>query len=312
MNKKFSHYLLIVLITMIATPSIASVISQSNNISDILAFRSSERINETSRFKNKYKRSKKIKSRIENKIYSRNEIVPPFDNEVNPNHNYPIGLFIADNGSVKKICTASVINSKNGNIGLTAAHCLLDDDGNPWNLSSLSFSPGYDNGTNGPLGAIPVVDTAMPHEYLINPNKYDYALVRFEFNQGGATLQEYTGALGWRFDIGNREPTSVYGYPDNGNFENCVHDGEHLCKWQGTTVKRENIYIIVNLTAGSGASGGPLISQYDAKTNLGYAYAVIRGYLDGYNVSIGSIWDEIVFSDLLLRITPKYNYVLGH
>ncbi|CAG8660347.1 8100_t:CDS:2 [Gigaspora margarita] len=211
---------------------------------------------------------------------------------------------ITNNGSVEEdVCTASVIYTKNGNIGLTAAHCLLDDDGNLWNLSLLSFSPGYDNGTNGPLGAIPVVATVMPHSYLINHEKYDYALVRFEFNQGGATLQDYTGALGWRFDIGNGEPTSVYGYPDSGNFENCAHDGEHLCKWQGITEKREDIYVIKNLTAGSGASGGPLISQYDTKTNLGYAYAVIRGYFSGSKASLGSIWDEIVFLDLLLRIT---------
>ncbi|RIB20440.1 hypothetical protein C2G38_2179303 [Gigaspora rosea] len=301
---------------MIAIPSIASVISQRNNLSDTLAFRTSERINETSRFKNKYKRSKENKTRIENKIYSRRNVIkPPFDSVVNPNHNYPIGVvnpnhnypigfFIANNGSVEDVCTASVIHTENGNIGLTAAHCLLDDNGNPWNLSFLSFSPGYDNGTNGPLGAIPVVDIAMPDDYLINPNKYGYALVRFGFNHGGSTLQDYTGALGWRFDIGSGEPTSVYGYPDRGNFENCVHDGEHLCKWQGITEKGRNFYGIKYLTSGSGASGGPLISQYDTKTNLGYAYAVIRGYLDGYNTSVGSIWDENVFLDLLSRITP--------
>ncbi|CAG8803233.1 30447_t:CDS:2 [Gigaspora margarita] len=129
----------------------------------------------------------------------------------------------------------------------------------------------------------------MPHAYLINHNKYNYTLVRFEFNQGSATLQDYTGALCWRFDIGNGEPTSVYGYPDSGNFENCVNDGEHLCKGQGITVKRENIYAIKNLTAGSGAS---------------YAYAVIRGYFNGSKTSFGSIWDETVFFDLLLRMTP--------
>ncbi|RIB20438.1 hypothetical protein C2G38_2244570 [Gigaspora rosea] len=292
---------------MIAIPSIASVISQRNNLSDTLAFRTSERINETSRFKNKYKRSKENKTRIENKIYSRRNVIkPPFDSVVNPNHNYPIGFFIANNGSVEDVCTASVIHTENGNIGLIAAHCLLDDNGNPWNLSFLSFSPGYDYGTNGPLGAIPVVDIAMPNYYNINRNKFDYALVRFEFNHGGSTLQDYTGALGWRFDIGNGEPTSVYGYPDRGNFENCVHDGEHLCKWQGITEKvtSKYIYVISNFSDGFGASGGPLISQYDTKTNLGYAYAVIRGNLDGYdNTSVGSIWNEIVFLDLLYRIT---------
>ncbi|CAG8759484.1 6856_t:CDS:2 [Gigaspora margarita] len=265
MNKKLSHYLLIVLIAIIVIPNIASVISQRNNI------------------------------------------MLPFVSVVNPNHNYPIGFFLADDGSTEDVCTASVINTANGNIGLTAAHCLLDENGNRYNLSLLSFSPGYDNGTNGPLGDIPVADIAMPNDFLINRFKYDYALARFEFNDpngGNATLQDYTGALGWRFDIGNGEPTSVYGYPYSGNFEDCDNDGEHLCKWQGITEKREIFYAINNITTGEGLSGGPFISQYDTETNLGYVYALMRGYYSISNASVGSIWDENVFFDLLLQITP--------
>ncbi|RIB17379.1 hypothetical protein C2G38_1434523 [Gigaspora rosea] len=307
-KKKSSNYLLIVLITMIVIPSIASVISQRNNICDTLAFRTSERIKEISSFKNKYKRSKENKTSSENKIYSRNEIVPSFVSVVNPNHNYPIGLFLSGNESTKS-CTASVINTANGNIGLTAAHCLFDENENEYNLSFLSFSPGYNNGSKGPLGDIPVVATAIPPTFLNNRFEYDYALMKFEFNDpngGDATLQDYTGALGWRFDIGNGEPTSVYGYPGLGNFEDCPNDYKHLCKWQGITDKLENFfYVIDNLIAGPGSSGGPFISQYDTETNLGYVYALVRGYSDIDNVSIGSIWDEIVFSDLLLNMTTE-------
>ncbi|KAF0525300.1 serine protease [Gigaspora margarita] len=274
MNKKSSLYLLIVLIAMIVIPSITSVISQRNNIGDTLPFQTLERINETSRFKNKYKRNKGNHARSENKRYSQNVIVPPFVSVTNPNHNYPIGLFLYGNASIEGACTASVINTFNGNIGLTAAHYLLDEDGNPWDLNFTSFSPGYDNNSNGPLGDIPVVATAIPNNFIVNRRKYDYALVRFEFNRGGATLQEYKGALGWRFDIGNNEPTSVYGYP-SGNFEDCPNDNEHLCKWQGITEKYTDYYAINNLITEDGVSGGPFISQYDANTNLGYVYALI-------------------------------------
>ncbi|RIB01106.1 hypothetical protein C2G38_2231856 [Gigaspora rosea] len=185
------------------------------------------RIKETSRFKNKYKRSKENKTKNENKIYSRSKIVPPFVSIVTPNDNYPIGLIFSDDF----FCTASVIDTANGNIRITAVHCLFDDNGNRYNLSFLSFSPGYDNGTYGPLGYIPVVETAIPDAFLKYRNKYDYALMKFEFNDpngGNATLQDYTGALGWRFDIENGEPTTVYGYPSSEILEDCPNDGKHL------------------------------------------------------------------------------------
>ncbi|CAG8767523.1 6528_t:CDS:1, partial [Gigaspora rosea] len=220
-----------------------------------------------------------------------------------PNHNYPIGLLLTGNASIEDSCTASVINTSNGNIGLTAAHCLLDDEGNPWDLSFLSFSPGYDNQSNGTLGAIPVVATEMP-PFLANRHKYDYALVRFEFNHGGARLQDYTGALGWRFDIGNGEPTIMFGYPESGNIEDCANDGKHLCRWQGTTNKSEIVFGINNLIPGEGSSGGPFISQYNAETNLGYVYALMSGYFEIANISIASIWDKLVFLNLLSNITP--------
>ncbi|CAG8799869.1 23877_t:CDS:1 [Gigaspora margarita] len=160
---------------------------------------------------------------------------------------------------------------------------------------------------NGPLGDIPVVATAIPPNFLKDRVKYDYALIKFEFNDpngGDATLQDYTGALGWRFDIGTGEPTSVYGYPSFSNFKDCPNDNKHLCKWQGITEKFGNyFYVIKNMIAGRGASGGPLISQYDTETNLGYVYALVRGYFDSCNVTIGSNWDEFIFSNLLLNLT---------
>ncbi|RIB22587.1 hypothetical protein C2G38_2075187 [Gigaspora rosea] len=298
MNKKSSLYL--ALIAMIVIPSIASVISQRNNISNTLVFRTSQRIKGTSRFN---KRNKGNKARGENKLYSQNAIISPFNSVVDPNHNYPIGLILYADGNQEVSCTASVINTANGNIGLTAAHCLFDDNsGEPYDQKFLSFSPGYDNGTNGPLGAISVVAIAVPY---VDPENNDYALVRFEFDDPNgeyATLQEYTGALGWRFDIGDYEQTSVFGYPEDGGMEGCVRDGRHLCKWQyrisGIT------HAINNIDFGEGACGGPFITQYEAETNLGYVYAIYSDYIVASNVSFGDIWDEDNFFDLLLRVTP--------
>ncbi|CAG8653615.1 13535_t:CDS:1 [Gigaspora rosea] len=219
-------------------------------------------------------------------------------------HNFPIGLFLIDNEEIHvedNICTASVINTANGNIGLTAAHCLFDIDGIPIDLDLLSFSPGYDNGDDGPLGAIPIEATAIPFVHMVDLETKDYALVRFNFARG--KLQDYTGALGYRFDIGDDEPTNAFGYPKNGGLEDCPKDGEHLCEWQGNTEKTD-YYTISNVALGDGSSGGPFISQYDRDENLGYAYAVYRGYDIQNNQGIAAIWDEITFFNLLLQLTP--------
>ncbi|RIB04361.1 hypothetical protein C2G38_2120827 [Gigaspora rosea] len=83
---------------------------------------------------------------------------------------------------------------------------------------------------------------------------------------------------------------------------NCVRDAKHLCKWQGITEKRENFYGVSNIDFGKGASGGPFISQYDTETKLGYAYAVYSSFLDRSKVSVGDIWNETIFNELLTRV----------
>src|SRR5256885_8154210 len=56
-------------------------------------------------------------------------VMPPFDNPNNP-LNYPVGkLFFSEPETGKPgACTASVINTENGNIGITAAHCLFNSN----------------------------------------------------------------------------------------------------------------------------------------------------------------------------------------
>ncbi|KAF0520949.1 serine protease [Gigaspora margarita] len=270
MNKKFSLYLLIVLIAIMVITSHASVISQRN------AFRTPEKIKETASFKAKHERNLENEKRSKHKIYSRNIVVEPVLSQVNPNLNFPIGRFLINlgNGSVL-LCTASVINTTNGNIGLTSAHCLTKDDGTTFDLKDLSFSPGYDNQQEGPL----------------DPNK------------GNARLQDYTGALGWRFDIGNNTLTNVFGYPASGDMVNCTKDGKHLCVWQGNVQKDNNYYFIDDVNLGSGASGSPLIFQYNRNEHLGYVYAAHEAYVDETDESIAPIWDEQIFLGLLLKLS---------
>src|SRR5205085_2898453 len=142
-------------------------------------------------------------------------------------------------------CTASMINTKNGNIGITAAHCLFGDNGQEY--ENMAFSPGYDRGANGPLGLIPVGDILAPNEYNgRNPNSvpYDYGFMKMEYNDPrGFKLQQYTGANGWRLDVeGDNIPTTAFGYPEGGNIPNCPNDGENLCMFVGNAKTTDTIY----------------------------------------------------------------------
>src|ERR1043166_8991989 len=50
-------------------------------------------------------------------------------------------------------CTATVINTNNGNIAITAAHCLWDHRTKTWN-EEVYFFPGYNNGEQGKVGKV--------------------------------------------------------------------------------------------------------------------------------------------------------------
>src|SRR5207248_3286094 len=97
---------------------------------------------------------------------------------------------------------------------------------------SAAFSPGYDLGTPGPLGLIPVEFAVAPPGFIgENSGDYDYSMMRMRFNdQNGYTLQQYTGAHGWKLDVrGDDILTNVFGYPTGGTIPDCPRDGEHLC-----------------------------------------------------------------------------------
>src|SRR5207248_10599007 len=92
-------------------------------------------------------------------------VMPPLDNPNNP-LNYPVGRLFYFNHQTGNPhpCTASMINTENGNIGITAAHCLFDANGVAY--GHMTFSPGYDSGANGPLGTIPVEFVVAPPEFI--------------------------------------------------------------------------------------------------------------------------------------------------
>src|SRR5437763_15189083 len=180
MNKKITlYYFLIALIVIITItdPSYAALTAKFD-VDKTLAFWTPERIKsakplipENIEFRNETTsgtKNVKITADVDQQQLS----MPPFDNTNNPS-NYPVGrLFftVPPTGRLSS-CTASMINTENGNIGITAAHCLLNSDGAIY--GNMMFSPGY-NAALGPLGSIPVEFVIASPGYLQNPHFNDY------------------------------------------------------------------------------------------------------------------------------------------
>src|SRR5437764_132610 len=283
MNKKIIlYYFLIALILIISITtdsSYAALVSAKFDVDQTLAFWTPERIKSAKPlipknigFRNKTRNVTKNVKITDDDGQQQQLVMPPLDNPNNP-HNYPIGklfFFVPATGQTG-FCTASMIHTEHGNIGITAAHCLFNDDGVVF--SNILFSPGYDSGIPGPLGLIPVEFVVVPYEYDgkadIAPI-YDYGMIRMRFNDpNGYKLQQYTGANGWRLDVGGDTIlTTVFGYPISGSMPNCPNDGFRLCGFIGDAKASETIYDIHGVDLGHGSSGAPWMVGYIINRNL--------------------------------------------
>ena len=88
----------------------------------------------------------------------------PGGSSANPNRQVGKLYFDVDPSAARdwRHCTATVINSENKSLLLTAGHCVFSPGTRQWN-TDLWFYPGYENGKN--LGAWPV----RHHEQLVQP-----------------------------------------------------------------------------------------------------------------------------------------------
>ncbi|KAF0333098.1 serine protease [Gigaspora margarita] len=322
MNKKTMFYFLIALVvlTLIINSSYSIPMIYKYNNDEKLDFWITAKIKKAEHLKTrkigfKTRNTKTIKNTTNSSKYTK--YMPPLEKKyviinntiieatnVNQIQAYPIGLLIIHHEGELFTCTASVISTNNGNIGLTAAHCLFDHATQTY-YDDIVFSPGYNNGQVGPLGAIRVVQKIVTDEFLNNnDDQFDWGMVKFDFNMGGHPLQAFTGALGWTFNVGNNTPTTILGYPDEGGLQNCPNDGLTLCAWQGIThlVENNEYYVIPNLEIGNGASGAPCMINYDPNANLGTLYSDYASFDELNDEALLPFYNPIEFQALLGEI----------
>ena len=126
-------------------------------------------------------------------------------------------------------------------------------------------------------------------------------MMRMRFNDPhGFKLQQYTGANGWRLNVeGDNILTTIFGYPEDGDTPNCPNDGFHLCAFVGNVKTSGTLYVIPGVDIGTGASGAPMIFNYDISRNLGYMYSTYATYFGRAKQSESPRYNPVEFNNLL-------------
>lgn len=164
-------------------------------------------------------------------------------------------------------CTATVVDSPNGNVIVTAAHCLANR-----RVRSLAFVPGYHRGV-APLGVWTVERAYADRAWTASADPdHDFAFLVVA-KRGGRSLEALTGAerLGGGRAAGKK--ATVIGYPAASEVPiGCTNE---LLAFSATQIE----FDCDGYT--NGTSGSSLVVGADPRTGLGTVVGVIGGYEEG-------------------------------
>lgn len=169
-------------------------------------------------------------------------------------------------------CTASVVHSAQGNVLLTAAHCIHDGEGGDY-ITGITFAPGFHDGV-APFGYWTVTDELVPPGWISSSDQdLDVGFATAHQVGNPRSLESLVGANTLATGTGFEQPITLTGYPDNS-------DVPAVC--QNTTSKQSTYQLKIDCVGfPTGTSGGPWVTGQDPKTKLGTVIGVIGGYESG-------------------------------
>jgi hypothetical protein len=179
-------------------------------------------------------------------------------------------LFGTSNGSLTSHhCTGSVVSSPEGDIVVTAAHCVYDGGAD----TALAFVPEYDNGSM-PYGAWDVSAVYVAPQWTANRDPdYDVAFIVVHQSGTSESIQDKVGADTLAVDQPYANLTTVVGYPSDTNQPiTCTN---YTTEFSSTQLQWD--------CGGypGGTSGSPFLTDVNSKTGLGTVVGVIGGYETG-------------------------------
>ena len=163
-------------------------------------------------------------------------------------------------------CTASVVNSPNGDLVVTAAHCMTG-------VSDAVFVPGYDSGTTPyEVWTVTKVYTDQSWKASADPDD-DVAFLKVTQAGSMVPVEDVTGAEELETGTRARQLVEVVGYPD-------ATDAPIVCRnWTREPMSDQLEFDCGGYT--DGTSGGPFLADVNPQTGQGKVIGVIGGYEQG-------------------------------
>lgn len=179
-------------------------------------------------------------------------------------------LFTEDSGRLQQhFCTASVVDSRGGDIAVSAAHCFARVAG------PVVFVPGYDKGS-APYGVWRVTRVYTPQAWKATQDPDDdVAFLRLAPAPDGVPVQDIAG--GERLGTGWPSHTyvQVLGYPDT------LDQPVWCANWTDRFSPTQLQFNCGGYTYGT--SGGPFLAAASGPRGEGTVIGVIGGYEEGGN-----------------------------
>jgi hypothetical protein len=208
-------------------------------------------------------------------------------------------IFYASQNLTTHYCTASVVNSRYGNLIIMAAHC------NPG--SWMAYVPKYQHGAAvQPYGIWAVTKAFKDSHYsgVGAGTDYDYAFAQVAKNSKGQTVQSVTGGYWLSRTPAYYEYVTALGYP---KLSADSADQAIRCQPNYRTQQLPGYRQMVLYCTGfyGGTSGGPWITYFNGKTGN------LIGITGGYQQGGPNSWTSYspVFDD---RIFGLFSYAQSH
>jgi V8-like Glu-specific endopeptidase len=178
-------------------------------------------------------------------------------------------LFTTSAGQLgQHFCTASVIDSPNGDLAITAAHCVTGTSG------TIEFVPGYDDGS-APYGVWTVTKVYVdPAWSSASSAADDFAILRIGQPGSSEPIEDETGAeqLATGTPAASQQ-VQVIGYPNGANQPITCQN------WLKEPMAGQLEFDCGGYT--DGTSGGPFLGDVNQATGQGTVIGVIGGYQQG-------------------------------
>jgi V8-like Glu-specific endopeptidase len=181
-----------------------------------------------------------------------------------------VGALFFTTGVDDHFCTASVVNSRRGDIVLTAAHCVYGGS----YATDVVYVPEWHEGVS-PYGAWPVTSITVAPGWIADEDiDLDFAFLTVAPPSGQwRPIQGVTGGLTLGVDLPYNERIHVIGY-------NNTDDQPLLCDTTSSEFEPTQIQFYCN-NYWDGTSGGPWIVNYNPRTGTGIVIGDIGGYEQG-------------------------------